>query len=311
MLPAGDHTPSDYALPLPARTELFKKPLRRLIYPAWNALLNPYLSMHYGEKGFRPDLWLWGQRGNDYERQRRRVNRFKPLAGSDILVAGCGTGRDVASWVSMTPHRVTGLDWFRYDKAWSMWRERFTHAAPGVEIHFDQADLSRLDGIPNASFDVVGSDAVFEHLRDLPSVLEQFHRVLRPGGVLYATFGPLWHAWGGDHVSGYDALESGFNHLLLEEEAWQEYLNGIGERSHSEHDGRTWIEHDLFSRLRPAEYLQCLHAAGFERRFVGAIIDPRAVDFLKRYPDKAQRLLARHSELDLILSGMTVVFQRS
>lgn len=311
MLPAGDHTPPDYALPLSPWSEQLKKPLRRLVYPVWNALVDPCLAVRYAEGGFRPDLWLWGQRGNDYERQRRRVNHFKPLMGRDVLVAGCGTGRDVDSWVTMNPRQVMGLDWFSYDRAWDMWRDRFAQVAPEVDVRFDQADLSCLDSISSASFDVVGSDAVFEHLRDLPSVLEQFHRVLRPGGVVYATFGPLWHSWGGDHVSGYDALESGFNHLLLDRLEWEAYLDGLGERAHSEHDGRTWIEHDLFSRLRPAEYLHHLHAAGFKRCFVGAIVDPRAVAFLKRYPVKAQRLLTQYSELDLVLSGMTIIFQRS
>lgn len=310
MLPTGDHTPPGYALPQPAWSEQLKKPLRRLVYPVWNVLVDPYLAMRYAKADFRPDLWLWGQRGNDYERQRRRVDHFKPLAGCDVLVAGCGTGRDVASWVAMRPRRVMGLDWFSYEKAWGMWRDHFASTAPEVAVRFGQADLSRLEGIPDANFDVVGSDAVFEHLKDVPSVLEQFHRILRPGGVLYATFGPLWHAWGGDHVSGYDALESGFNHLLLEKEAWQKYLDGIGEHEHSEHDGRTWIEHDLFSRLRPTEYLDCLQTAGFKRCFVGAIVDPRAADFLKRFPEKAQCLLARHSVLDLVVSGMTIVFQR-
>lgn len=310
MLPIGDHTPRDYVLSLPNWSEQFKSPMRRLLYPVWNALVSPRLAARYTREDFRPDLWLWGQRGNDYERQRRRVSRFLPLAGCDVLVAGCGTGRDVESWVAMGPRRVVGLDWFHYDRAWDLWRGRFSCIAPGVEVEFDQADLSRLDGIPDSSFDVVGSDAVFEHLKDLPKVLGQFHRVLRPGGMLYATFGPLWYAWGGDHVSGYDALESGFNHLLLDHGAWRKYLDDMGEQAHSEHDGRTWIEHDLFSRLRPAEYLGCLYAAGFERRFVGAIIDPRAVNFLANCPEKTKRLLAQHSVLDLAVSGMTVILQR-
>lgn len=311
MLPTGDHTPPGYVLPLPTWSEQLKRPLRRLLYPTWNALVSPRLAARYAREDFRPDLWLWGQRGNDYERQRGRVDRFRPLAGCDVFVAGCGTGRDLESWVAMKPRRVVGLDWFSYERAWGLWRERFARTAPDVEVRFDQADLSRLDDIPGASFDVVGSDAVFEHLKDLPKVLEQFHRVLRPGGMLYATFGPLWHAWGGDHVSGYDSLESGFNHLLLDEKAWRDYLDGMGEQAHSEHDGRTWIEHDLFSRLRPVEYLDYLHTAGFKRCFVGAIVDPRAVAFLKRCPEKAQHLLARHSELDLVVSGMTVLFQRT
>lgn len=310
MLPTGDHTPADYRLPVPAGSERLKRPLRRLIYPAWNALVNPLLAMRFANEVFRPDLWLWGQRGNDYERQRRRINHFKPLAGSDVLVAGCGTGRDIDSWVAMSPRQVLGLDWFSYDRSWDLWRERFAETTPEVEVRFGQADLTRLDDIRDASFDVVGSDAVFEHLRDLPGVLAQFYRILRVGGVLYATFGPLWHAWGGDHVSGYDALESGFNHLLLDHDAWKTYLDGAGEHMHSEHDGRTWIEHELFSRLRPVEYLDYLHAAGFKRCFVAAIIDPRGVRFLRRYPNKARHLLERHPVLDLVVSGMTIVFQR-
>src|SRR5262249_12118858 len=138
----------------------------------------------------------------------------------------------------------------------------------------------------------------------------QCHRILRRGGLLYATFGPLWYTWGGDHVSGYDALDTGFNHLLLDDKAWRTYLDGVGPATHSEHDGRTWIEHDLFSRLRPCEYLDCLAMAGFERLFVAAIVDPRAVACLDRRPDLASTLLARYSQLDLIVSGMTIICRR-
>ncbi len=204
MLPEGDFTPPGYSLPLPTAVERLKKPLRGALYPILNALVSPCLALRHASRDFRPDLWLWGQRGNDYERQRRRVDRFLPLAGRSVLVAGCGTGRDVESWVKSRPRRVVGLDWFRYDSAWTMWRERFAHVAPGVDVEFGQADLACLDALPPSSFDVVGSDAVFEHLKDLPRTLAQFRRALKPGGILYATFGPLWHAWGGDHVSGYD-----------------------------------------------------------------------------------------------------------
>jgi hypothetical protein len=145
----------------------------------------------------------------------------------------------------------------------------------------------------------------------LPAVLTQCHRILRRGGLLYATFGPLWYTWGGDHVSGYDAIEGGFNHLLLDDKAWRIYLDGMGPPTHSEHDGRTWIEHDLFSRLRPCEYLDCLTTAGFERLFVAAIVDPRAIACLDRRPDIATTLLARHSRLDLIVSAMTIIYRRA
>ena len=172
MLPNGDYTPADYQLPIADFRERIKAPLRRVIYPLWNAAATAVLSRRYATPEFAPDVWQWGQRGNDYPRQRRRVNRMRRLKGAEVLVAGCGTGRDIESWMGMEPRRVVGVDWFRYDRAWDLWRERFSAGTGGTEVVFEQGDLANLEAFDDASFDVVGSDAVFEHLRDLPGVLK-------------------------------------------------------------------------------------------------------------------------------------------
>lgn len=311
MLPEGDFTPPDYALPTADSREWMKRPVRQFAYPILNALANRRLAARYVTEDFRPDLWLWGQRGNDYERHRRRVNRLLPLRGARILVAGCGTGRDLESWARMNPAQIIAADWFRYDRAWLQWRQRFALVAPDTNVQFVQADLARMSDIPDASLDVVGSDAVFEHLRDLASVLAEFRRVLRPGGILYATFGPLWYGWGGDHVSGYDRVESGFNHLILPRDEWLQYVDAAGSPGHSEHDGRTWIEHDLFSRLKPTEYLTHIADSGFSRAFVSAIIDPRAVHALQVSASLRETLLSKHPLRDLLVCGMTVIARRT
>ncbi len=46
---------------------------------------------------------------------------------------------------------------------------------------------------PDASFDVVVSDNVFEHLDNPLAVFREVHRVLRPGGVLLAKTPNRWH----------------------------------------------------------------------------------------------------------------------
>lgn len=310
LLPTGDHTSAEFSLPVTGRVEIIKRLLRRIAYPAYNAIIHPFLARRYAMADFQPDLWLWGQRGNDYERHRRRVDRFISLHGRDVLVAGCGTAKDIESWVKMAPKRIVGVDWFSYARAWELWQQRYAQMAPGVDVQFKQADLAHMNEYPDASFDVVSSDAVFEHLKNLPEVLAEFHRILKPGGVLYATFGPLWYGYGGDHVSGYDAVTSGFNHLVLEKDAYQHYLDGMGEHCHSEHDGRTWIEHDLFSRLTPRQYLSYLENSGFKRLFVSAIVDPLAAECLGK--NKFGKLLIeRFNLLDLSVSGMTIIFQRS
>ena len=256
-----------------------------------------------------PDLWLWGQRGNDYERHRRRVAKYIPLKNKKVLIAGCGTAKDIASWAAHSPDTIIGVDWFSYAKAWELWVDHFKIIAPQTSVDFWQADLAKISQVENECIDVVGSDAVFEHLKNLPEVLNEFYRILKPGGVLYATFGPLWYGYGGDHVSGYDRILSGYNHLILPPEDYRLYLDGIGEQSHSEDDGRTWIEHDLFSRLKPPEYLSLIETAGFKRLFVSVIVDPRAVKCIKD-PNFDIGNLLNLDKLDLVISGMTIIYQK-
>jgi ubiquinone/menaquinone biosynthesis C-methylase UbiE len=172
-----------------------------------------------------------------------------------------------------------------------------------------QADLAKIVQIEDGCIDVIGSDAVFEHLKNLQDVLKEFYRILAPGGVLYATFGPLWYGYGGDHVSGYDQITSGYNHLILPPKEYQSYLQGMGQQIHSEDDGRTWIEHDLFSRLKPSEYLSLIESAGFQRLFISAIVDPRAVECIHDPKFNSGDLL-NIDELDLVISGMTIIYRK-
>jgi SAM-dependent methyltransferase len=311
VLPEGDRTPPDFTLPAPSLGERLKRPLRRVLYPAYGSVIDAWIRHKgYSRLGLDADFWLWGQRGNDYKALRRRANRLFPIRGKRVLIAGCGTGRDILSWLAYEPRLLMGVDYFNYERAWKILRDSTCRCYPCAELTFRQADLAQMDNISGESVDVIGSDAVFEHLRNLPDVLREFYRILRPGGVLYATFGPLWYCWGGDHFSGHGDILTGYNHLLLEPGAYEAYLHEAGPHSHSEHDGRTWIQNDLFSRLRPAEYLAALEDAGFERREVGVIIEPRAVRCLERSAEIREKLLARQGLLDSVVTGMTIISQK-
>lgn len=58
-------------------------------------------------------------------------------------------------------------------------------AAKGVE--FTRADLAALP-YPDATFDVVYCISVLEHTRNYPDIIQEFRRILRPGGRLIITF---------------------------------------------------------------------------------------------------------------------------
>jgi ubiquinone/menaquinone biosynthesis C-methylase UbiE len=308
MLPEGDKTPADWQMPRDHIFEVWlKKPLRRLLYPAYLKLISPFVQRRFDpDDNLQVDQWYWGNRGLEFELLRTRLHRLIGITGQRVLVAGCGTGRDLPSWLQYQPLSLLGVDYFNYRRAW----EALTSKYRGHQISFIQGELGNLDGIEDESVDIVGSDAVFEHVQDLAAVLKEFYRILRPDGAIYATFGPLWYSWGGDHISGYDCLASGYSHLVLNPESYEEYLESAGAFSHSEHDGRTWIKHRLFSYLRPKAYLGLLQEAGFSKLHLGLVLEPRAIRCLRENPEIKLRLLEMAGELDLILTGITLIYKK-
>lgn len=307
MLPVGDKTPHNWVLPACSSSERLKRVIRRLIYPVYLRLISPFLQRRFDPKNrLNADQWFWGHRGLEYELLRANLDRIAGIRDKRVLIAGCGTGRDIPSWLSYRPKQVLGVDYFSYDRAWATLRDRYSFI---TSMTFVQGDLADLKQVPSASFDIIGSDAVFEHIRNLPEVLKEFHRVLNAGGVIYATFGPLWHCWGGDHVSGYDRVRNGYNHLVLSPADYQLYLAAYGEFEHSEDDGRTWAEHGLFSYLNTHEYLSALERAGFHKLHLGVVVEPRAIRCLRENSDVRQSLKG-FEDLDLLITGMAVIYRK-
>jgi SAM-dependent methyltransferase len=96
------------------------------------------------------------------------------VAGLRALDLGSGTGRH-ALWLAGAGATVTGVDF----------SEGMLEAArgkPGAEaVRFLAHDLHRPLPFPPASFDLVVSGLVLEHLRSLDAFFAEARRVLRPG----------------------------------------------------------------------------------------------------------------------------------
>ena len=82
--------------------------------------------------------------------------------------------------------------------------------------------------LPDGSVDRVFSSNAFQHVHDLPETLAEAARLLRPGGMLYANFGPVWSAPDGSHVEDLEwqgrryqfwegALLPSWSHLVFDE----------------------------------------------------------------------------------------------
>ena len=70
---------------------------------------------------------------------------------------------------------------------------RFVAAIP-----FQQMDASAMS-LDDNSFDVAYTFDAFEHFANPEAVLREAHRVLKPGGLFYASFGPLYNSPHGAH----------------------------------------------------------------------------------------------------------------
>lgn len=302
-----DLTPYTFEISTVKKLEKLKRIGRRIFYPPYTFINNIFLKLMFREvRNLEIDKLFLGHRGSDYETLRRKVNSFSSIKGKDILVIGCGTGRDLDSWLTYKPRKLVAIDLFRYDTAWNMMKLRYKELYPGVDIQFDQQDLNELN--IKEQFDFVVSDAVFEHLRNFEKSLENVVKLLKQNGILYATFGPLWYSWGGDHIGG--KLENGYNHLLLDEEDYKNSLTIKGDFQHDEGDGRTWIFNDLFSYLRPSEYLETLNSANLKKEYVSGMIEKRALKFEKMYPEYFSQLRKSSDYMSLIITGMTIIFRK-
>jgi SAM-dependent methyltransferase len=115
--------------------------------------------------------------------------------GKDVLELGAGSGVHACAAKRLGATKVIALDKYVYptsdenhfrfpDNAFE--RLRSTWSTYGVEAH--EADLDHLWDFNDASFDLVISNAVFEHLHGTHKhFFSEASRVLKPGGILFIS----------------------------------------------------------------------------------------------------------------------------
>lgn len=87
--------------------------------------------------------------------------------------------RRIAKWYSVDPNRPAGTF--------------------GSGAHQVLAAAAEDMPLPDASVDAVFSSNAFQFI-DVPAALAQVRRILRPGGLFYAHFGPIWSAIDGHQL---------------------------------------------------------------------------------------------------------------
>lgn len=112
-----------------------------------------------------------------------------PLAGRDLLDAGCGDGA-FALAAARSGARVAGIDASPRSIEAAASRAR----SEGLSADLRCADVRRLP-YPDARFDVVVAVTVLCFLPEARAAATELARVLRPGGVLVLGELAPWNAW--------------------------------------------------------------------------------------------------------------------
>jgi SAM-dependent methyltransferase len=130
----------------------------------------------------RTHWWFAGRR----RLLRRQLRALRPQHTWRVLEVGAGTGANLSTLVEIGAAQVVACD-MAPDAL------RHAHAATGVVLA--RADACRLP-FANASFDLLLAADVIEHLENDTAALDEFVRVLKPGGHLVLTVPAFPALWG-------------------------------------------------------------------------------------------------------------------
>ena len=114
------------------------------------------------------------------------LERAGARVGGRVLDSGCGGGGTALS-LGEEASLAVGLD---LDGRFFGSGTRLRAEKQVARAGFVQGDGQRLP-FASASFDLVLSHSVIEHVMDASAYLRECHRVLRPGGVLYLSTAPF------------------------------------------------------------------------------------------------------------------------
>ncbi|HLF76913.1 MAG TPA: class I SAM-dependent methyltransferase [Dehalococcoidia bacterium] len=172
---------------------------------------------------------------------RHSLRVLTPAAGELILDAGCGTGRNLGAMVAAGAAPV-GIDFS------AGMLKIAHHEQPGVRLAL--ADLQRDLPIRDASFDAVLCALVGEHLADLPAVLAELRRVIKPGGrLVFSVYHPEMAAAGIE--ANFDLADVEYR-LGAQKYGVQDYLDVVSRLNFDDVAFASFKGDDALARLVPA-----------------------------------------------------------
>ncbi len=110
-----------------------------------------------------------------------KKNKVRELDETNILDAGCGTGRNAYYLAEKYDAKVQAFDFAK--SAISFAKEHFNHPDVSFLVHNMKDVFPYPDGSFDIALDIMASFSLSEDERE--NYLQELHRVLKPGGLMY------------------------------------------------------------------------------------------------------------------------------
>ncbi len=254
----------------------------------------------FKKQNYPIDLVLPSKGFSDQER-KKKLNSIKKIEGKKILCIGCGNGFELLSWLKFKPSYIEAIDIFNYENSWERIKKFINKNNIKTKIVFSQTDLLDLD--QEKKFDFIVSDAVFEHLKKFEDAINFSKKLLNQDGVIYASYGPLWFNYGGDHFSGRDNEENGYNHLLLsEDEYFSYYEKNVGDTNYeikNKGSGGLFVKENLFSKKSGNEYMSIYKKKGLIPKYTVIEFCPIGYKLIRSNTKIKDKILEKYPHLDI------------
>lgn len=174
----------------------------------------------------------------------------------------------------------------------------FEERAKAMGAKLLQMDASKLE-FADDGFDLVFSYDAFEHVRSPEAVLKEALRVVRPGGLVYFDFGPLYFSPFGEHA--YESIPIPYCQFLFSEQQLNDFADRLGKpRIDFDHVNRWSLEQyrKLWADLAPVADVV----------FNCESKDLRYLDLIEKYRGNFQRR-SSYPE-DFFVDGVKILFRK-
>ena len=213
---------------------------------------------------------------------RNLYSRHVDFADKEVLDLGCGFGGRT-TWYAVNSgcRSIIGVDIDRYSL--SVANRESPRIKAQHPIRFQEIPPSRLP-FQDKSFDIVVCDETLEHVADPLTLLRECKRVLRTGGYLCMSIGPLYYSALGAHL--YDYINFRWPHLFLPKRVIADLVRSLPEKRHKFTHDRAIETFLTLNKFTPGKYRRVFSQLGMRQLHMEHYRDNRLLGYvplLNRY----------------------------